>query len=250
MEVHELAVAVAALALAGLVHGTLGIGFPMVSTPILSLVLDVRLAVLITLIPAIALNVASIAHGGGWRRQVAGYWPLAVWALGAAAGGALLLALLDPRPFKLVLAAAILVYLNAERIRAVPLDWVNTHPRLGMAVFGTIAGLFAGSVNVMVPILVIYALQRKLTRDQMVPVFNMCFACGKISQVAVFGAAGLLTTGLLTGAALGAAIALLALLAGFRLRARISAAVYDTILRRVLLLMALLLIGQFLRGVA
>ena len=31
---------------AGLVHGTLGIGFPLVSTPILALVMDVRLAVL------------------------------------------------------------------------------------------------------------------------------------------------------------------------------------------------------------
>ena len=245
MEYYELAVIALALALAGLVHGTLGIGFPLVSTPLLALILDVRLAVLITLLPTIAVNVVSIAHGEGWRQQLTRYMPLALWALGAAVCGALLLALFDPSPFKLVLAAVIFVYLSADRIRVLPLDWVNTRPYTGMAAFGIAAGLSAGSVNVMVPILVIYALQRGLEKNQMVPMFNMCFAAGKLSQVAVFGTVGLLSTELLLGTALGAVIAVLALFVGFRVRARISAAVYEKILRRVLLVMALILIGEF-----
>jgi uncharacterized membrane protein YfcA len=245
MEFYELVVVAAALVLAGLVHGTLGIGFPLVSTPLLAMVMDVRLAVLITLLPTIAVNVASIAHGGGWRTALAGYWPLAAWVLGAAVCGALLLAVFDPGPFKLVLAAMILVYLNAQRMRFLQLSWLDSNPGLGMAVFGVMAGLSAGSVNVMVPVLVIYALQRNLPREQMVPVFNMCFACGKISQVAVFSGAGLLSGGLLLASAAGAAVALLTLLIGIRLGARISAATYETILRRLLLVMAPVLIGQF-----
>ncbi len=245
MDPYEIVLVAAALALGGLVHGTLGIGFPLVSTPLLALVLDVRSAVLVTLLPTIAVNVASIAYGGAWRERIAAYWPLAAWALGAAVCGALLLTLFDPSPFKLVLAAVIFVYLNAERIRFLPLDWVNSYPQLGMAAFGILAGLSAGSVNVMVPILVIYALQRKLAREHMVAVFNLCFASGKVSQIAVFGGAGLLSGELLLATAAGALIALLALFAGFRLRARISAATYETILRRVLLVMALVLIGEF-----
>ncbi|MDH3714739.1 MAG: sulfite exporter TauE/SafE family protein [Gammaproteobacteria bacterium] len=245
MELFELVVVAGALVLAGLVHGTLGIGFPLVSTPLLATVLDVRHAVLITLLPTIAVNLVSIVHGGGWRARLAGYWPLAPWVLGAAVCGALLLTVFDPRPFKLVLAAMIIVYLNVQRIRFLRLTWVNTSPHLGMAVFGVLAGLSAGSVNVMVPILIIYALQRKLAKEQMVPVFNMCFACGKISQVAVFGTAGLLSGKLLLATAAGAALAVLALVIGIRLRARISVATYEAILRRLLLIMAPVLIGEF-----
>ena len=245
MELYELVTIAVALILAGLVHGTLGIGFPLVSTPLLALVLDVRFAVLITLLPTIAVNLTSIAHGEGWRAQLEEYWPLAAWVLGAAVCGALLLTLFDPRPFKLVLAAVIFVYLHAQHVRFLQLTWVDTRPRLGMAVFGLLAGLSGGSVNVMVPILVIYALQRKLPKQQMVPVFNMCFACGKLSQTLVFGGAGLLTGDLLLITAFGAAVAVGALLIGFRLQARISAATYELILRRLLLVMACVLIGEF-----
>ena len=139
----------------------------------------------------------------------------------------------------------VLVYLNAERLRFLQLTWLDTSPRLGMAVFGILAGLSAGCVNVMLPILVIYALQRRLPREHMVPVFNMCFLCGKISQVAVFGTAGLLSRDLLLATAVGAVLAVAALLIGFRLRTRISAATYESILRRLLWVMAGVLIGEF-----
>ena len=59
----------AALALvmvfAGLVHGTLGLGFPVVSTPIIAAMLDVRTAILLTLLPTVAVNVASIVGSAG-----------------------------------------------------------------------------------------------------------------------------------------------------------------------------------------
>lgn len=245
MGVTEWLVAAAALMLAGLVHGTLGIGFPLVSTPLLASVMDVRSAVLITLLPTIAVNALSILHGGRWRENVARYWPLALYALLAAVLGALLITLLDPRPFKLFLAAIILLYLNVERLRFINLRWTRTHPQLGMLVFGALAGVSAGAVNVMVPILVIFAIEQRLQRDAMVQVFNLCFMCGKLSQVLVFGAAGLLSAPLLLITAGGAGLAVLALLLGFRLRARISAETYRRLLRHMLFVMALVLVAQF-----
>lgn len=52
----------AALLFAGLIHGTLGLGFPMVATPILATMMDVRSAILITLLPTMAVNIASIIN--------------------------------------------------------------------------------------------------------------------------------------------------------------------------------------------
>jgi uncharacterized membrane protein YfcA len=39
----------AVMLFAGLIHGTLGLGFPMVATPMLATMMDVRSAILITL---------------------------------------------------------------------------------------------------------------------------------------------------------------------------------------------------------
>ena len=48
--------------LAALVHGIFGIGFPMVATPLLALFTDVLTAVLITLLPTMAVNLTMIGH--------------------------------------------------------------------------------------------------------------------------------------------------------------------------------------------
>ena len=61
---------------AGLVHGTLGLGFPLMATPLLALFVDVRSAILITLLPTVVVNVASILRGGKWRDSIGRYWPL------------------------------------------------------------------------------------------------------------------------------------------------------------------------------
>jgi len=58
------------LVFAGLVHGTLGMGFPVVATPLLSLVVDVRTAILLTLLPTVAVNVGSILRGGAFGESI------------------------------------------------------------------------------------------------------------------------------------------------------------------------------------
>ena len=61
-----------------------------------------------------------------------------------------------------------------------------------MLCFGLAAGIAAGSTNVMVPILIIYALELGLGATAMVQVFNMCFLAGKVAQMVMFAAAGLI----------------------------------------------------------
>jgi hypothetical protein len=81
---------------AGLVHGTLGLGFPLMATPLLALFVDVRSAILITLLPTVAVNVASILHGGQWRDSIGRYWPLAVYALIGSVVGTSFIVVSDP----------------------------------------------------------------------------------------------------------------------------------------------------------
>ena len=59
---ESLWLAVPAILAAGLVHGTFGIGFPLVATPLLALVTDVRTAVLITLLPTMATGGLTVVR--------------------------------------------------------------------------------------------------------------------------------------------------------------------------------------------
>ena len=70
----------AVMAFSGLVHGTLGLGFPLVSTLPIALMVDVRTAILWTLLPTVAVNMASIVGGKGYGDSLKRFWPLAVSA--------------------------------------------------------------------------------------------------------------------------------------------------------------------------
>ena len=233
---------------AGLVHGTLGLGFPLMATPLLALFVDVRSAILITLLPTVAVNVASILQGGQWRDSIGRYWPLAVYALIGSMAGTSFIVVSDPAPFKLLLAALIFLYLGTGWLGNFRMAWVAEHRGWSMMIFGLIAGMSAGSTNVMVPILIVFALEMGLQTTAMVQVFNLCFLAGKVAQMAVFAGAGLLGPPLLISTAPLALVALAALAVGMVFRRRISSDAYRTVIKWLLFAVALILVGQYFYG--
>ena len=86
----------AVMVVGGLTHGTLGLGFPLMTTPLLALFMDVRTAILVTLLPTVAVNVVSIVRGGAWGESVGRFWPLALFALGGSVLGTHVLIVSDP----------------------------------------------------------------------------------------------------------------------------------------------------------
>jgi uncharacterized membrane protein YfcA len=240
-----IAVPVLAAALGGLVHGTLGLGFPMVVTPLLALVTDVRSAILITLLPTMAVNLASIGRGGGWRATLSDYWPLVAMVPVGSVVGSWLLLRMDPTPFKLLLALLIVGYLAGDRLPTGRLAWIGRRPRLAFVVFGLGAGLLAGTVNVMVPFLIIYCLELQMPRHGTVQLLNSCFLAGKVSQMVALAALGSFGLPMAAATLPLALIALATLFVGMRVRDRIPGDTYRRWLRVVLAAMALLLAAQF-----
>ena len=170
--------------------------------------------------------------------------PLVGFTLLGSIAGAAVLALTDPAPFRIVLASLILLYLwNSLRI---PRQWLQDNSLLAMAGFGIVAGLSAGTTNVMVAVLIIYFLSLDTARATMVPTLNACFLVGKASQILVLAIAGFVGIGLVLETTPLALAAVLALLLGQRLRPHIEVSTYQAILRKLLLLLALILIYQFL----
>lgn len=238
-----LAAIIAVVLLSGLVHGTLGLGFPLVATPILATMMDVRGAILVTLLPTMAVNIASIVSSKSSLGQTRHFLPLVGFALLGTVLGSALLAHVDPAPFRILLAGLILLYL-LDNLR-IPKRWLEDHALAGMALFGICAGFAAGTTNVMVAVLIVYFLSLETPRATLVPALNSCFLVGKLSQILVLALAGLVSLRLVLETTPLALAAVAALLLGERLRARIEVATYQAILRRLLLLLALILIVQF-----
>ncbi len=235
------------LAVGGGVHGLLGFGFPLLATPLMAMLVDVRSAMLILLIPTLAINVASIAGGGRWQTSIARFWPLALCVALGSIGGTRLLIGTDPAPYKLLLAAVLLLYLGIQQ-RGLRMRWIHRRPQLAMVIFGLAAGMLAGTVNVAVPALIVYALEMGLAPLGTVQIFNLCFLSGKLAQAFTFAAAGMFSLHIVVITLPSALLALTGLWAGSRLRGRVDTVTYRRWLRRTLFVMAILLAVQYAMG--
>lgn len=230
---------------AGLVHGALGLGFPLVATPLIAVFIDVRLAIIITLLPTAVVNVASITGQSNFRGVAINYLPLALASTVGALAGAAVLALSDTEIFRLLLAVLIFIFLWTQYRGSAAAQWIPANRTLVLITVGLLAGFAAGTTNVMVAILLIYFLAVGVARSEMVTAMNLCFLIGKLSQITVFFITGLVTLAMLLKTIPLAAAALGALLVGQRIGSRIPQQRYRLWLQILLAVLAIILLVQF-----
>jgi len=234
----------AIIVFAALIHGTIGIGFPLISTPLLAIFTDVRTAILILVVPTVTLNIANIIKGGNWHRSLARYWPLAVYGIVGSFIGTQLLVMVSGDFFRPFLAVMILLYLNTDRL-GVTFSWIHQYPCMALAITGITAGLAGGTVNVMLPVLIIYGLESQMKKTVMIQTFNFCFLLGKLTQSGVFVKNGMITDQILYISIPLSVLGLGVMLLGMRVRDRIHARMYRLWLRRLLAVMAMVLLIQY-----
>ena len=233
---------------AAMIHGAIGVGFPLVATPLLTLTTDIRTAIVLLIIPNIAINIASIVNGKKWVESIERFWPLAIYGMIGSLIGTRLLVVVPADFFRPVLALMLVLYLNADRM-GIRFPWIRKYPRFALAFWGLLAGILGGTVNVMLPALVIYTLERGMEKNAMIHVFNMCFLLGKLTQGAVLVHAGLVTANVLLLSIPLSILALTALFLGMRIRDRIPLQAYRLWLKRLLAIMALVLCIQFIGSI-
>ncbi len=233
----------------GFAHGAIGFGFPLVATPLVALVVDMKTAITLLAPVTLVLVIITGFQGGGVGELLRRFWFIPVgMSLGAFLGTRLLLAA-PPEPFTLVLALVLLFYLNLDRVGRGRSETVTRlRVPFGFA-FAFVAGVFEAIANVAGPMLLVYFMLLGAAPSQMVQTLNLCFSVGKGSQVATLAASGALApaTWLVVG---GLAVpAVLALAVGMRIRSRIDAQTYRAWLRKALWVMAVVLIAQFAASV-
>ena len=232
-----------ALLIAAFVHGAFGFGFPLVATPLLVLMMDLRTAVLLTLIPTVTINLISILGEKQWRAALLTFWPIPAFTVVGSFLGTQVLLSVDPSPFRLLLALVIIAYLVTDRFTRSERE--HCSPRWVMATLGLALGLLAGLVNIFAPVLVAYALYTRMNPVFMVATFNLSFLTSKSGQIAGFVANQAFTAEALSLSLWTLPPVLLSLWLGIRLRKRIDLQTYERMLRYALWVIAFLLIGQW-----
>jgi uncharacterized membrane protein YfcA len=206
-----------AVLLAAFVKGAIAFGFPTVATPLLALVVDVKTAVAVLILPNLVMDTVQSARRGSFvdtARRLATL--LAAGAVGTVLGTRVLVGL-PPRAMTLILGAFLIVFaaLNVSRVSLrVPAGW----ERWCSPAVGLLAGVLGGVTNVPSPPLVIYFYALGLPKHDFVRAVALSFMVLKLVQLGAVAHFGLLGWHLL-----GLSLALTAVaLAGFRLGLKVQ----------------------------
>jgi uncharacterized membrane protein YfcA len=201
-----------AVLVSAIVKGVIGTGFPTLATPLLTLFLDVKTAVVLLIVPNIVMDVVQLGRRGAplaTARRLLGL--LVFGAVGTVIGTRLLVAL-PPSIVMLVLGAFILLF--------VALNVTTFAPRLpagwepwASPVAGLVAGVVGGITNVPGTPLVMYFYALGLPKHEFVRSVAVTFIVYKVVQL------GSVTWyGLMTGWLFAVSVGLTAVaLAGFAL---------------------------------
>ncbi len=232
------------IAAAGWVQGALGLGFPMIATPLIAAATNMQFAVIMVLIPCIATVIVSIFRSPGFADVLRRFWWMSLFALAGAMLGARLFVLFPGFPYALLLAGVILFYLNMERLGRGESALMRRHDKAFGAAFGLLGGISESTANIAAPPLIIYYLGIALPPLQLVPAMNISFFVGKIAQFGTLAASDIAAPSLWLLTLPLAVIATVTSLIGTRLRSRIDGPTYRVWMRRMLLTMAIILLVQ------
>jgi hypothetical protein len=231
---------------AGMVKGTAGLGFPTLATPLLSLAVDVKTAVVLLILPNIVMDGLQFARRGAPTATIRRLVPLLVGgAIGTVVGTRLLVAL-APRVVLLLLGGFVLAFvaLNATRFSPrLPPHW---EPWAG-PLAGFVAGVVGGITNVPGTPLAMYFYALGMAKADFLASTAFTFLVYKLVQIAAVAWYGLLTSGLAATSIALTGIALAGFVAGLWIQDRLEQRAFN---RAVLALLGALGLWLVVRSLA
>lgn len=185
-----------AVLVSGFVKGTIGFGFPTLATPLLTLVIDVKTAVVLLILPNIVMDGLQFARQGAPLAMMRRLGVLLVFgALGTILGTRLLVDL-PAQVVLLILGIFLLVFVGLDAAHLsprIPPDW---EPWVA-PVAGFVAGVLGGVTNVPGTPLAVYFYALGMDKQEFIRAVAFTFIVYKLVQLGAVAYYGLLTGTLL-----------------------------------------------------
>ena len=171
-----------AFALGGILKGATGAGAPIITIPVIAAFYDVRIAVIIMVIPNLLTNIGQLYQ---FRKTILPSFFTVSFALGGGIGAFLGTILLVSLPIKiLTLSVAIIVIIYILLKIALP-SWKLVYGKAKKLVFimGAGGGVLQGSAGLSAPISITFLNSMKLERNQFIPTISVYFGVMSIFQM-------------------------------------------------------------------
>ena len=223
---------------AAVLKGGLGIGFPLIATPVVATLVGVRESVVIMAIPTLASNLIMIGRIGLGDSQARRFVPFIVALIaGTVAGGALLRSL-NAAALSIALGLIVLLYVGLRLAH----PGFTVSPRLERVVapiVGAASGLLGGTTNIFSPMFATYLHALKLDPKAFVGSVTLLFTVGNLTQIATYTQLGLYTGERLLYAVAFCIPMVIGIALGMWLQQRLNAVLFDRLVLVVLTLSAL-----------
>lgn len=230
-----------ALLFAAFVKGASGMGFPLIATPTVALLLDLRVAITILILPNIIMDVAQVFRGGFPFAVLRRFgWFFVLTVIGVFLGTKVLVTL-PLWALNLCLGAMVLIFVVS--------NWLNfeftVSPRLEKMLnspAGFLSGFINGLTNAAGPVLAIYLYSLRLEKREFIKSIATMFVVTKLSQLAAVSTWNLFNRYTLTLSLEVTLFIVLGFYAGLKTQDRINHETFSRWLLRLLFVVGVTLI--------
>lgn len=231
-----LVVIVATYFIAGLIKGTLGIGFPTAAIALSAMVVDARTAIASVIIPMCLINAWQIFRSGHLQEVIVKNWRLMITMVIAIAVFSIVSVNVPIRWLTFMLGLITVTFAILSLWRSPP-QLPERFDHLAKFITGTISGIIGGLAGIWAPPIIIYLSSRRVSNAEFIQTVGVLLFIG--SAVLLFG---FIQNGLVhSGNALFSTSLLLPAIVGFsvgeQLRKKIA---HDTFQKLVLFLFLIL----------
>lgn len=231
-----MATAAVAFLVAGGVKGVIGLGLPLTAIAILGLVLGLREAIPLLVIPVFFTNLWQVLQGGDLKGLFRRFWAMnLLLALGTWIGTVILFRV-DPAPLAVLLGVVVAAYamlnLLSVKLKVRP----GTEPVWGPAI-GFVSGVLTGTTGSVGAPVAMYLQALELDKDAFVQGVALSFFIAAIFWIAALLHQGAFTVNVAFWSAAALVPSVAGMWAGQRLRDRLS----QTVFRKGVLVLLLVL---------
>lgn len=232
------------MVLGGIVKGAIGFGLPLVTIPIMTLVVPPQVAIALMAVPTVGSNIVQVAGGGDPRPRLARFWPLVATTLAGMLVGLSVLAgasgaLLDVFLGLTVVAIALVQLLGITLPRPAP----EREPAASAAV-GAVAGVLGGMTSFFGPPVITYLIALDLPKNAFVATMASYYLVATVPFFVSLAVIGLLGPVEFAVSLAAAAPIMAGLWLGTHMRGRIAAGTFRRMVLVFLAVVGAVLVGK------
>jgi uncharacterized membrane protein YfcA len=235
----------AALLFAAFVKGATGLGFPLIATPTVALLLDLRTAVTILILPNLFMDSAQVIRGGFPYEVFRRFAGLIAPTIIGVFLGTMVLVKLPLWILNFCLGVMVVVFVFSSTLRFDFTISTRAEKIIG-PVCGFISGFLNGMTNAAGPTLAIYLYSLKLEKRTFVKSIATIFVTTKITQLVAISTWNLFNWQTITLSIQVLLFTLAGFYAGMKVQDRVNQQTFNRGLTVLLLLIGLTLIGRAL----